>query len=853
MGVQATLGQVIGRNALRFPRQPAIVSPAFAPLAYQDLQLQLDGIRGQLRHAGFDCRARIAVLMPNGPEAILAIVGVACCCTAVPIDPRLSPVEMDQRFDMLRPDALLVMRGAFPEARRIAERRRLTLVEAVPIAPGRLGLSMAVQGTADPVLDEEPDPSSPAFILQTSGTIAEPKLIPFSHANMLAAAERLKTWFLLTPQDRCLSVSPPYYSHGLKVTIFTPLLTGGSIAIPSNAAAVDLTEWFDALRPTWYSAGPTLHNAVLDKARALADVQAMHTLRMVVSGGAPLPGAVRDELQRTLSVPVLEHYGSSEAAQMASNRPPPGPSRPGSCGQPWPGTLMIAGEDGRPLPAGDQGEIWVRGPTVMAGYLDAPDLNRSAFADGWLRTGDLGSLDEDGYLFLHGRLNELINRGGEKIAPAEIDAALLRHPAVAEAAAFAVPHPRLDEDVAAAVVLHPGAEALPADLRQFLQSELASFKIPRRIHILDQLPKGSTGKVQRRRLKDMLDAPHEPAERLSVTTEGPRDLRAELLLMWRRLLKSEALSDHDDFFESGGDSLLAMEMLLEVERLIGHPVPETVMIGAETIHQLVPRIVEQVALPTTPVHQFHTEGDRPPLYFFHGELSGGTGMRRMVQLLGPDQPITAVDPHGMNGEPIPATIEAMAADRLPLLLEKQTSGSYFLGGYCNGALTAFETARLLVAAGRKVEMVAMIDPPTISARPTTRAMLKLLKPILSGYRLAQIYDQLARLERILRMSPGEVFAKTYERIGPDKRSQSVSRWHPYTIAMARYRPAPFDVPVVFFSAGHNGHAWRGLCPKLEVIEMPGGHNNCLTAGAEILVKHLRQRIDLIGRGMVPQK
>jgi acyl-CoA synthetase (AMP-forming)/AMP-acid ligase II/thioesterase domain-containing protein len=846
-GIQITLGQVIGQNALRFPHQPAIVSPIFAPLSYQDLQHQLGEIRRQLRNGGFDHYARIGVLIPGGPEAVLAIVAVACCSIAVPLDPRLTLAEVDQRLDMLRLNALLVPQGCASEVCQAAERRKLPILEATSIGHGRLGLDVTVPLSGSPAVDTEPDPTSPAFILQSSGTTAEPKLIPFSHVNMQAAAARLKSWFGLTPQDRCLSVSPPYYSHGLKVTVFTPLLTGGSIALPANAAAVDFAEWFDTLRPTWYSAGPTLHNAVLDKARSLVDAQAMHTLRMVVSGGAPLRKDVCEELQEVLSVPVLEHYGSTEAAQIASNLPPPGSNRPGTCGQPWPNTVMIAGQDGCPLPANEQGEVWVSGPTVMAGYLDAPELNRSAFVDGWFRTGDIGSLDEDGYLSLHGRLSELINRGGEKIAPAEVDAALLRHPAVAEAAAYAVSHPRLGEDVAAAVVLHPGAMITPADLRQFLLGELASFKIPHCIHILDQLPKGSTGKTQRRRLSATLGVPlHEPAERVPLVAKGPQNLKAELLILWRRLLKSETLSDNDDFFESGGDSLLATEMLIEIECLIGHPVPEAIMFEARTIRQLLPRITKQVNLPASPLYPFHADGDRPPLYFFHGDFaSGGLCVRRVVQLLGPDQPIITIDPHGLHGEPTPMSIEAMAADRLPLILERHAGGPFLLGGYCNGALVAFETARLLVADGHSVEMVAMIDPPTVSARPTMRTLLRLLKLIVSPHSLGEAYDQMGRLERILRMSPRELLAKIHKQHHADKRLLRQLRWHPYTIAMAQYLPAPFDVPVIFFSAGHDGRAWRRLSSQLEVVEMPVGHDYCLSTGAGVLVQHLRQRIDVV--------
>ena len=239
---------------------------------------------------------------------------------------------------------------------------------------------------------------------------------------------------------------------------------------------------------------------MLDKAKNVPDANSIHSLRFIVSGGAPLTPDVYNGLSSVLGVPVLEHYGASEAAQICSNLPPPGPSKRGTCGIPPEGTLKIVGEDGHQLAPNERGEILVGGANVISGYLEAPELNRSAFINGWFRTGDIGSLDPDGFLTLHGREKEIINRGGEKISPLEIDQALLRHPEVAEAAAFAIPHPRLGEDIAAAVVLREGARVTSMDLREFLTLQLAVFKIPRRIFLVDHLPKGITGKIQRKRL-----------------------------------------------------------------------------------------------------------------------------------------------------------------------------------------------------------------------------------------------------------------------------------------------------------------------------------------------------------------
>jgi thioesterase domain-containing protein len=318
------------------------------------------------------------------------------------------------------------------------------------------------------------------------------------------------------------------------------------------------------------------------------------------------------------------------------------------------------------------------------------------------------------------------------------------------------------------------------------------------------------------------------------------------------MLGSGILTIDDSFFDSGGDSLLATEMLIEVERLVGHHVPETIMFEAETIRRLAPRIAARCDAPEEPCVQFHADGDRPPLFFFHGDFAnGGFWVRRLVSLLGADQPIVTIDPHGLRGDPIPPSIEEMAADRLPLILEKQARGPFLLGGQCNGALVAFEAARRLTAAGHRVEMVAMVDPPTVCARPAMRAILRLMRHTASPRRLAWAHDQMARLERALKMSPAQVLARTQRAlIDTDFALAPSPRREAYTIAMGRYVPAPLDVPVVFYAASHDGRAWRTLSRDLEVIEVPGGHDYCLTTGAEPLVAHLRQRIDTFSDGTV---
>jgi len=498
-----TLGEAIRRNTAAAPEAVVIVSSVYEPFSYGQLAAQLDYFAAALRSAGFGRTSHVAIALKDAPQAALAIVSVSCSAVAVPLDPNLTAVEIETRLKLLDLDAVIVLASDDSLVRDAAERHGIAVIEAAPEAEHGLGLSLVVTGEAPPAPPNDPEPEAPAFILQTSGTTAaEPNLIPYSHRNMLATAARVKRWFNLDDDDRCLSVSPVYYCHGLTLTVFAPLLSGGSVAFPESPSRLDLREWFASLQPSWLSAGPTTHRAILEKAQLDEDKPIRHNLRFAVSGGAPLPLEIQVGLQSALGVPVLEHYGATEAGQISTNLPPPGPAKVGACGMPDPDTIMIVGEDGARTPPDDWGEILVGGPTVMAGYLNAPELNKIAFVDGWYRTGDIGSIDEEGFLTLHGRLKEVINRGGEKISPMEIDVALLRHPDVAEAVAFAVPHPRLGEDVAAAVVLRRGAAATPDELRHFLGTQLAWFKVPRRITIMQDLPRGSTGKVQRRRLSE---------------------------------------------------------------------------------------------------------------------------------------------------------------------------------------------------------------------------------------------------------------------------------------------------------------------------------------------------------------
>jgi acyl-CoA synthetase (AMP-forming)/AMP-acid ligase II/thioesterase domain-containing protein/acyl carrier protein len=878
---RSTVGREIQRHSERRPDHAALISSGFMPLSYRELQCLIEEVRAALRLAGFSRSARIVIAMPSGPQAALAIIAVACSAVSIPLDPRLSSREMEICLTALRPDAVLLKKGSDSAARQAAEFKGLAIIEATQSKDSTLGFSIVElqsNAAASPNEPDEPDPDAPAFILQTSGTAAEAKLVPFSHRNMLAAAARVQACFDLTPQDRCLSVSPVFYAHGLHATVFAPLLTGGTVAFPTDASKFDYSEWFGTLKPTWYAAGPTLHRLIFDQIKTRADAKAGHSLRFLLSGGASLPRGVLDGLQHALGVPVLELYGSSETAQIAANLPSPGRSRPGTVGVPWSDTILIVGDDGRQLPPGEQGEILARGPTVVSGYLDAPELNRTSFVNGWFKTGDIGSLDEEGFLTLHGRKDDLINRGGEKISPVEIDNALMRHPAIAEAAAFGLPHARLGEDVVAAVVLHSDKVATPVELRKYLGEQLASFKVPRRIIILNQLPKGNTGKVPRRQLSEWLSSEMAalPAAQSSSISS---DLLFQLRELWERVLNSGPLSIDDDFFDNGGDSLLAVEMLTEVERLTGKAVPISNLFDTPTIRQLAKELSAGDNLKAKPLIRISSNGSQAPLFFFHGDLfGGGHYVKRLARLLGSDQPLFVIAPHGVDGTPIPLSIEAMAADSLSLIMNAQPQGPYRLAGWCIGGLVAFEAARMLLAAGKKVEMVIIIDAPTVNARRSVQTLLSILArsrpimgPAIEGVMARAVYN-LANTDRFSNLSAlqlwwawvkGEAKATVVSRIhrvltalranGPsvtdhaidnDRTSEYASVYaygSIYSGVLSHYLPEPLAVRVTYFQFESNGKAWLRMSSDLEVIKLSGGHESIITDPSD-LAHHLRVRL-----------
>ena len=487
----------------------AIAAPERAPLTYGGLRDQVARTGEALARAGVRAGDRVAIVLPNGPEMATAFLGVAAHATAAPLNPAYRADEFAFYLDDLGAKALILEDGAEGPVVEAAQRVGVPIIGLTPergAAAGCFSLDIPAGAGA---AEGDGDRGDAALVLHTSGTTSRPKIVPLTGANLCASARSISGWLSLEPGERCLNIMPLFHIHGLMAGVMASLDAGSTVICTPGFNALRFFAWLDEMAPTWVTAVPTMHQAILARSPRNREVIARRRLRLLRSSSSSLPAPVMGELESVFDAPVIESYGMTEAShQMTSNPLPPAERRPGGVGFAAGPQVAIMDEAGRLLDPGAKGEVVIRGANVTHGYENNPEANAAAFTGGWFRTGDQGVIDADGHLTLTGRLKEIINRGGEKIAPREVDDVLMAHPAVAQAVTFAMPHQKLGEDVAAVIVLREGAEAGERELRAFASESLADFKVPRTILFRDEIPKGATGKLQRIGL----------AEKLGLTT-----------------------------------------------------------------------------------------------------------------------------------------------------------------------------------------------------------------------------------------------------------------------------------------------------------------------------------------------
>jgi acyl-CoA synthetase (AMP-forming)/AMP-acid ligase II len=580
--------------------RPALLAPGRQPLSYAELHAQCAYVASCLAGCGVKSGDCVVVVLPNGPEIAACFLSVARVVTCAPLNPAYKESELDFYFDDLAPTALIIDPALPSAAGDIARARGIPVLElhSEPTWPaGRFELSPDAASTTGLRPAES---SAVALALHTSGTTSRPKLVPLSQANLLASAGHIGRTLELTVADRCLNIMPLFHIHGLIGVLLSSMRAGASVLCSPGFDASKFFDWLAREQPTWISAVPTMYEAIASHAAAQRAVLSATKLRFLRSSSASMPPPLMAALEQSFGVPVVEAYGMTEAShQMASNPLPPLERKPGSVGRAaGPEVAIMHPESSALLPAGERGEIVIRGPNVTTGYAANPQANATAFCEGWFRTGDQGYLDGDGYLFISGRLKEQINRGGEKIAPREIDEAILALPGVRQAVVFAVRHKTLGEDLAAAVVLREGSNLSADAIRAHLAARLAPFKVPARVIFLEELPKGPTGKVQRIGLAKQL-ASHLQEDYVAPTNDVERQLAA----IWAEVLKLDLVGIRNNFFTLGGDSLQALIISARAAEC-GLMLPVDVLFREPTI--------ERLASHVRALEDFSSEGDLTP-------------------------------------------------------------------------------------------------------------------------------------------------------------------------------------------------------------------------------------------------
>ena len=464
-------------------------------LSYGEFKIFNEKISRQLAATNIINSDRAAIVLPNGPLMASSFLSISSYMSAAPLNPSYKQEEFEFYLDDLKPKFLLVE----PNSKSLAVIAAKNL--NIPVFEMKISDNQPL-GTFE-LFDKETDYKNPndydeALVLHTSGTTSRPKIVPLSNLNIFTSAVNISKSLKLTADDHCLNIMPLFHIHGLIAVLSASAKVGASVCASNGFNALKFLDLAETQNITWYSGVPTMHQAILLRAQKNSEKAKKLNLRFIRSSSASLPPAIFEQLNDIFETPVIEAYGMTEAThQMASNPLPPAIQKPGLVGMPAGPEICIMNDKNEKLSQGEIGEICIKGDNVTNGYENNPEANKQSFINDWFRTGDEGFFDEDGYLKISGRLKEIINKGGEKISPLEVDNILMDFPPIDQALCFGYKDKMLGEDIAVAIKLKENKSCTEDDIKSYANEKLAKFKIPKKIFIVEDIPKGATGKLQR--------------------------------------------------------------------------------------------------------------------------------------------------------------------------------------------------------------------------------------------------------------------------------------------------------------------------------------------------------------------
>jgi len=836
----------LDRRAADAPDEIAILAPGRNLLTYSNLWKHIQTLQNTLAGHGVEPGQVTALVLPGGPEFILAFLALSSTGACAPLDTALTENEYHSYLSRLGARTLIVSDSQQTPATRAALSLGIRVLTIHTLE------NISEFGHSDEAGSGRT--TEAALLLFTSATTDSPKLVPLTWSNLNAMAIHDVHALQLTATDRVLCLMPLFHLHGL-ATVLTQLSCGGSVICTPGFEPDSFPGWLTEFRPTWFTSSPPLNRAILNVARQHPEVFRNTSLRFIRSGTAALEPHLLTLLEDAVGVPVLNGYGSTETGGIARNT---GECRkPGSVGRSSGVELQIMDSCGNVLLPEREGEIEVRGPSVTSGYLDNPEANQSAFRDGWFRTGDIGHLDQDGFLFITGRLKELINRGGEKISPQDVEAVLMRHPAVADAAACAIPHATLGEEVAAALVLREGACATEWELRQFAATQLAPFKVPRRILLVDSIPRTATGKPRRGILAEQLRS-QKPLPKTS-TPHAVEPVESALIDIWRRILGVEQIEVLDDFFALGGDSLAAAAMLTEAQRILradSELLARIDFFDSPTIQTLARIVIECGAnpegepKPANRILPLRPTGSRLPFFCFPASAQDPYYLRHFSKSLDDEQPFFVVCHSDPLRDKRIVPVADLARSSVEAIRRERPEGPYILGGHCHGGVVAFEAALQLMAQGQQVDCLILFDAatpgyPKIHKQwrryvSKSRELAMALRPGKIAATASALRQHLYALGRIFARRRKAGASRVLTALGSDVLVAGREEKTLNGMAMWEYTPRAFPAPIVHFIAADQPVSTEVLSdPRvgwsdfaragLAVRHVRGDHNTILAA------------------------
>lgn len=732
----STIGLLLEQLAALDPSRPLLRSGGRGSIDASQLVTLGDHLQTQL--PGLDRHQRVAVILPQGLALAALNLRLASLAICIPVNPSLSDTELTELLHSAHPDWVIIPAR---DSQRLALCHHLGLKVALCEYDATGSIQLCTATTAISHKASTPTATSPgaqniALVLHTSGSTAAPKRVPLSHSMLLNSASNLSRSLALEPGQTCLNMMPLFHVGALVDLLLAPLLSGGDCIISEDISAQSFFDLNEEFQPHWYQGVPTMLRDILLQARREPQCVASGSLRLLRSVSAPLPATTQKELEAVFGIPVIEIYGMTETTGLICSNPlPPEQRKPGSVGRTVGPEIKLVTQGDTNASPNQPGAIWVRGATVISAYENAhADIDMQ---DGWLNTGDLGYTDADGDLYLVGRSKEIINRGGEKIAPQEIDERLLALPEVADAAAFPLPHPGLGEEVAAALVIQPGHSMDSASILSRLAQDLAEFKTPRKLFTIDVLPRTAGGKLQRHRIIEQLGGLQRLSGRPTYRKPGSR-LQQLVAASWERALGVANIGENDNFFDLGGDSLTATALSDQLQTRLNLTVQAALLFTSPTLkdfcahlstdhpdleqqlaHQLpsgLPKVLwselaaytqdwpGQRSKPEGLLLLHNTRGRRTPLFWC---LQAKLEFNKLARHLGEDQPIYGMRSLYRCSRKTAQDCQALAAQYVQELQHVYPTGPIYVGGFCEGGKVAFEMAQQLQASGRTIALLCL--------------------------------------------------------------------------------------------------------------------------------------------------